>query len=287
LTIRQLTAADLEACAEVLEIADDDLTVRRGLTPGPRNREALLKLFAHIERNFPDRGWVAERDGRIQAFGSAVRYDDLTFLSFLFVLPDAQAAGLGRELLERAMHDSDYRGVCIASYQPISTALYAKYGMVPRVPIYMLLGKPYGDLPELPTNVELRPVGADEVAELDRELCGFARTNDHEFWGGLGRKRFGLYEDESLDGYGYMQESGRLGPFIVRRREYLLPFVGALVAMSPDTEAWMVNVPGPASEVYVGLLHAGMRLEGPPAIYCATDLRIDHSRYLPGGYALP
>ena len=35
------------------------------------------------------------------------------------------------------------------------------------------------------------------------------------------------------------------------------------------------------------LLKAGMRLEGPPILYCATELRIDHSRYMPATFALP
>jgi hypothetical protein len=55
----------------------------------------------------------------------------------------------------------------------------------------------------------------------------------------------------------------------------------------PDVDTWLVNVPGSANETFVALLHAGMRLEGPPAIYCANEVRIDHRRYLPASYALP
>ncbi len=99
--------------------------------------------------------------------------------------------------------------------------------------------------------------------------------------------RHGLFEHNELVGYGYVQATGRLGPFVVRQSEHLLPFVGTLVTQMPEVEAWMVNVPGPAAEVFSELLKAGMRLEGPPAIYCATELRMDHSRYLPSSFALP
>ena len=51
--------------------------------------------------------------------------------------------------------------------------------------------------------------------------------------------------------------------------------------------AWMVNVPGPAQDTFVGLLRAGLRLDGPPLIYCASAPSIDHSRYLPATFALP
>ena len=30
-----------------------------------------------------------------------------------------------------------------------------------------------------------------------------------------------------------------------------------------------------------------MRFDGPPIIFCATEPRIDHSRYLPATFALP
>jgi hypothetical protein len=119
------------------------------------------------------------------------------------------------------------------------------------------------------------------------EICGLERPWDHEWWESLGRERYGLFEGGELVGYGYMQPVGRLGPFVVRRGEQLLPFVGRLMAEGPDVEAWMINVPGQANETFTALLHAGMRLEGPPAIFCATELRVDHSRYLPASYALP
>ena len=57
------------------------------------------------------------------------------------------------------MHDSTYRAVGIASYQPISAALYSWYGMTPRMPIYMLdAGMPRTDLPALPAGLSVRPL---------------------------------------------------------------------------------------------------------------------------------
>ena len=52
-------------------------------------------------------------------------------------------------------------------------------------------------------------------------------------------------------------------------------------------EDWMVHVPGPAAETFVALLKNGMRLDGPPILFCATHDGIDHSRYLPATFALP
>ncbi|HEY7025944.1 MAG TPA: GNAT family N-acetyltransferase [Candidatus Limnocylindrales bacterium] len=284
---RPATPADLETCADVLYTADDALSASRGLPVSPRNREALVRLYRHMQRLAPDRWWVAEEDDRIIGFGGSIAYQEMVYLGFLFVLPDRQSGGVGRRLLELSMHDSTYRAVAIASYQPISAALYSWYGMTPREPIYMLTGKPRTELPALPGSLTYRPIKAAETQPLDMEVCGLTRVADHEWWEEFGRKRFGLFAGRDLVGYGYIQEVGRLGPFVVRREEHLLPFCGRLLAEMPDVDTWLVNVPGSANETFVALLHAGMRLEGPPAIYCANEVRIDHSRYLPASYALP
>ena len=287
ITYRPALPQDLETCGDVLYTSDDALSASRGLPVSPRNREALVRLYAHMQQHSPDRWWVAEQDGRIVGFSGSSEYQEMVYLGFLFVLPDQQAGGLGRRLLELSMHDSSYRAVAIASYQPVSAALYSWYGMTPRVPIYMLSGKPSTDLPPLPAGLKTQALGAAATAALDLEVCGLTRVPDHEWWEALGRVRYGLFEGDELLGYGYVQETGRLGPFVVRKQEHLLPFAGALLAKMPHVETWLVNVPGSANETFVALLHAGMRLEGPPAIYCANDLRIDHTRYLPASYALP
>src|SRR3954469_25223412 len=157
ITYRQATLADLDTCAEVLYTADDALSASRGLPVSPRNREALVRLYAHMQENDPDRWWVAEDGGQIVGFGGWSSYQEMVYLGFLFVLPDQQAGGIGRRLLELSMHDSTYRAVAIASYQPISAALYSWYGMTPRVPIYMLTGRPRPDaqLPSLPAGLNV------------------------------------------------------------------------------------------------------------------------------------
>ena len=281
------SAKDMDALGDVFYEADDELNVRHGMPKTPRNPMPLLRLFDHIVQESPERGWLAERDGRVEGFGIAAQRADMTFLSFLFVRPDAQASGVGRALLERAMANSGYRAVCIGSLQPISAALYAQYGMVPRVPMYMFSGKPMSPVRALPQGMEIAPVSIEAVAHLDQEVTGLMRPHDHAAWEKWDRQRLGLYEAGNLVGYGYVQSVGRLGPVVVTESEHLLPFVGALMERMPDVETWLLNVPGLAAETFETLLKAGLRLEGPPILYCATELRIDHSRYLPSTFALP
>lgn len=284
---RPIDRADLEACADVFYVATDELNARVGQPKTPRNPVALMRLFEHIAIGSPHRAWLAERDGAVLGFGIAAQRDDMTFLSFLFVRPDVQATGIGRALLERAMSGSDYRAVCIGSIQPISAALYAHYGMVPRVPLFMFVGRPATELPGLPPELEIRPVVIEAVAALDREVTGLSRPDDHAVWEAWDRRRFGLFRDGETVGYGYVQPVGRLGPVVVRDSALLAPFIGGLMAQLPDVETWLINVPGTAAATFAALLKSGMRLDGPPVIYCATELRIDHSRYLPATFALP
>ncbi len=284
---RPIVKDDLSACIEVFYAADDELMQRAGLPPNPRNEARVLALFEHIAVNDPDRVWLAEEDGRVIGFGMSAQRGELTFLAFLFILPAMQGRGIGRALLERSMADSTRRAVSIFSVQPISGALYAQYGMVPRVPMYTMTGRPRVELPALADGLTVGPVEAAQLDPIDLEVTGFTRQVDHAAWEAWGRIRFGLYEGGQLAGYGYAQQAGRMGPVIVRRPELLLPFVGQLMKEIEPVEDWMVNVPGPAAEPFESLLRAGMRFDGPPIIYCATDLRTDHSRYMPSTFALP
>lgn len=260
---------------------------KRGLPIMPRNRVALLRLFAHIQATSPHRAWLAEQDGRVLGFGMSAQREDLVFLSFLFIEPADQARGLGRLLLERSMANAERTAVCIFSVQPISAALYAKYGMTPQVPLYTITGRPKQPLPDLPDGLSVGPLAIDDTAALDRAVLGFARDQDHAAWLSWERRLFGLFEAGRPVGYGYAQQSGRMGPMVVERSELLLPFVGRLMREIESLEDWMVNVPGPAAQAFSGLLRAGMRIDGPPVLFCASSHSIDHGRYLPATFALP
>lgn len=253
----------------------------------PRNPAAIDRIFRHVSEGDPERSWLAEEDGKVIGFGMAIERETLTFLAFLFVRPDAQAAGVGAALYERCMPQAGYRATCIWSVQPISAALYARNGLVPRVPLYTLTGRPKSQLPRLRDGLDLTPIKPIEIDELDHEIVGFARRVDHAAWQRWERRPFALRDGQQLIGYGYAQPAGRIGPAVVRQSGDLLPLIGALMKQIEPVEDWIVHVPGVAAESFAALLQAGMRFDGPPIIFCATQPGIDHSRYLPATYALP
>jgi GNAT superfamily N-acetyltransferase len=279
------------ALLEVFYRAVEDLDSRRGRTPQPRNAAPLELHFGHLLETDPHSCWVAEDHGRVVAFGMVMRRGDEAFLSFLFVEPAWQGRRLGRALLDACVRGAG-EGIaglstCAEADQPVSTGLYARAGMVPRTPIYLLRGTlPDDARPGLPPGFTRRPVDLAMVATLDHELLGYERPPDHVFWA---RERQGvLFMDGAgtLHGYGYAHPGGRIGPVAAIDPLLLTAFVGELARMTQVLEGRQLIVPGPAIEALRAVLSAGLRIEGTPAVYCSEGRGPAFERYLPMSYAL-
>jgi predicted N-acetyltransferase YhbS len=301
---RLVRPADLEACLEIFYAASEDLHARQGQPILPRNPRRLRALFEHLLATDPERAWLAEAAGRPVGFGMAHQRNDHWFLAFLFVEPEWQGRRIGRDLVERCLPPIAERGrngVCVEATQPVSTALYASFGMAPRVPLYLLTGSiRAGALPDPPG---LDAVAFDAVAGrgggghaqlaaavglLDRDLLGYERPEEHRFWRAAESKGF-LYHvpgDAEPAGYGYAEVSGRIGPVVVREAALLPRVLGHLVQALRPIGGWQVVVPGPALQAWHPLLAAGMRIDGPPAVYSATWGGPPFDRYLPLNFAL-
>jgi GNAT superfamily N-acetyltransferase len=337
--LRPATAADLPICAGIWRTALNDYLVRLALEPIPDDLGAIHRLYAHLLATDPESFLVAERVGgggarldadgnprpdadgntrldadgspQLDAFIAVVRRDRLWYLSMLFVLPDAQARGLGRRLLAAVWGDDAqgadgagaplrdaFRATATDSIQPISNALYASLGIVPRMPLFRFVGRADrpAALPPLPPGVDVAAfdeIGADgdgigssalaaELGALDREVLGFERGVDHAFLVREGRRGF-LYCDRSgaALGYGYTSEAGRVGPVVVDDRDLLGPVVGHLVTAIQPRGAFGIWVPGAAEGAVVPLLHAGFRIDGFPTILCWERPFADWSRAIP------
>lgn len=307
--LRLATPEDLPACGETWREGLNDYFRRLHLPEIPPELGPIGRLHAHALGTDPERFVVATRpdpDGprgeRVVAFGSAVVRESVWFLSMLFIRPREQGSGLGRAMLGRILPPIEaglVRATGTDSAQPISNALYAGYGIVPRMPLFSLVGRPGHDdaLPPLPSGVA--PVPFDRIAAgppdgpghrelvtrvdaLDRELVGFAHPQDHRFLRTEGRTGF-LYRgpDGAPLGYGYTSRAGRVGPIAVRDRELLPAVLGHLLTAVEPAGASAVWIPGAADRAFTALLQAGLRIEGFPVLLCWTDAFADFSRYVP------
>ncbi|MEX2010681.1 MAG: GNAT family N-acetyltransferase [Chloroflexota bacterium] len=299
--IRPAEPADLPACARIWREGINDYLGRLNQREIPDDLAAISRLHAHLLATDPATFLVAvrgkqERDGeQVVAFGAATRREGVWFLSMLFVKPGEQGAGLGRALLERILPaDGDpVLATATDSQQPISNAMYAAYGMVPRMPLLNFVGRPPGTAAfgALPAGVEAVPFDdlagdanrelAGAVDSLDREVTGFAHPADHHFLRLEGRHAFIFREGERILGYGYAGESGRVGPIAVRDEALLAPALGHVLAAVEPRGASALWVPGLADRAVVPLLRAGFRLDQFPVLLCWTRPFADFRRYVP------
>lgn len=296
-SFRPATVDDLAACAAIWRDSINDYLLPRNLRPIPDELASITRLYRHLQSTDPSRFIVATRpvnDGapggeRVIGFASAVERERLWFLSMLFIRPGEQGRGLGRALLERVMPSDEGRVLATAtdSMQPISNALYASLGIVPRMPLLSLVGRPerLDALEPLPPSIRSAPMQASdapEVDELDREVLGVSHRIDHEYVGREGRTGF-VYRsnDGQLAGFGYASLVGRIGPVSVRNGDLLWPVMSHLATAVEPRGASAVWVPGAAGRVVRGLLQARFRLEDYPILVCWSEPFADFSRYIP------
>ena len=164
----------------------NDYLGRLAQEPIPDELGPILRLYDHLQATDPGTFIVAERAGRDGiSVGStpsrrSSRRGSLWFLSMLFILPRAQGRGLGRRLMESVgMNPGDAnatRATATDSVQPISNALYASLGIVPRLPAVPARRSPRtGRGPP-------RDAGRHRRRRLRRDRRGGATESDRPRW---------------------------------------------------------------------------------------------------------
>lgn len=300
--LRAAGAADIPTCAEIWRESINHYTGRLNQHPIPDDLGRIIRLHQHLFATDPTLFVVAERDGRIVGFAAAVRRDRLWFLSMCFVRPVEQGRGLGRRLVEAILPAADPETILATatdSAQPISNALYSRYGIVPRLPLLSVSGYMTNPeiLPDLPPGMVAVPFetiatgspggqGHSEltgaVGALDQELLGVEHPQDHRFLRLEGRHGF-LYRDAigATQGYGYAWETGRIGPVAVRTEALVGPVVGHLLRAVEPRGAQALWMPGAAGSTIELLLDAGLRFEDFPILLAWNRPFADFARYLP------
>ncbi len=310
LTYRTARPDEIGTCAQIWRTSINDYIVPLGQHAIPPDTNQVTRLFTHLQSTDPDRFVVATgrpdgEDERLVAFASAIVRERLWYLSMLFVLPELQGAGVGRELLARVLPADGglVRSTATDSAQPISNALYATYGIAPRMPLFNLVGLPerpaaFGSLPSriVPVPFETIATGAAGgsheglvrlIDGLDRQVVGVAHPEDHRYLRTEGRHGWLYHGPDGVPiGYGYAGESGRLGPVAVLDPDLLVPVLGHLTSAVIPRGASAIWIGGAADRALVALLRAGFRLEAFPVLLCWDRPFADFSRYLPSSPGL-
>jgi GNAT superfamily N-acetyltransferase len=287
------TASDRQACGDIFFESMNGLHVERHLPPeDPADDDWLRAALDHFGATDPDSTVLADLGDDPVGFGVAYRRESFWFLAFLFVRPGSQAQGIGRAIIDHLLPPADERAgltlaTTIQAIQPISTALYASFGMAPRLPRYRLSGlrRPAG-LPSLPEGIRSVPLDAGNAGtrdDLDRRVLGYARPQDHAHWLSTGTQGFGYVNpDGGLLAYGYLDDT-YLSPVASEDQLLTAAVVADLLGRMDAPEKGQASIQGSAGDLLAAMLGAGMRIDDEtyfPDIYCSTDPEKPHPAYI-------
>src|SRR5688572_13675945 len=215
ITIRRATPEDSRPTYEIVGEAMVHLAETRGWAPVSRPATPPDRFLAFRKSALlhdPDGFWVAEADGALVGFGIAVQREHVWYLAALHIRPAYQSGGIGAEIIRRqlaAARPGSLLTVGADARNPVSNALYGRFGMFPETPLVEVSGHPWSS----DTGI-LRPgaPASDELAVIDRAVLGISRPEDHAFWGSVpGLHSFAVMGGDRPVGYAYVQADGAIG----------------------------------------------------------------------------
>jgi hypothetical protein len=215
--------------------------------------------------------YVAEQDGEILAFASAITRGTIAFLTDLFVRPTHQSTQLGKTLLHAVLPQDDRVRCTVSSSDPRALALYIRAGMRPQWPHFALrLEKPmYKALAHNVESVEADPGGL-ELVQWDARISGRWRPADHQYWVREQQAITVLFRrNKQIVGYGYIRlragtlwypQACALGPIGVSTPEDAADCVLAAVDLAlQQADVLHIEVSGP-HPCLATLLESGFRI---------------------------
>ncbi|HYI24947.1 MAG TPA: GNAT family N-acetyltransferase [Thermomicrobiales bacterium] len=285
-TIDYATPDDVPAAAAVYQAAAIDLGERlRAKTPwlSATARSEDLRQATGVLQHLLDldtRSVVVARDGgRIVGMAAVQIQPPHAHIAFLFVHPDAQERGIGRDLLDHLQAVISGSGATIvtltSSRDPRAMQRYFRFGLVPGLPVIALRAQN----PSLPNRMPLHPGlsirptmmdDLDAIADLDRVVRGADRRIDIETWL---RDDGGLLAIDRQTGKveGYCLVSTRpqhcqIGPVASRTREafpVMLDLTLHLANLHPNPRnlAWRVDASARNTAMIDPLLRAGFAVD--------------------------
>lgn len=221
ITIRAGTNEDLFDCFVVFQLALHGLyqSVGQALPEDKPNPEELspafdyFRMFTEHFAQTAEHFQVAEEQGEIIGFSRSLTRDGVLQLSELFVHPDKQAQGVGKQLLEGAFKkDSAHNRVVIGTSDIRAMTRYLKSGVKFRFTIYDWSRKP--EIVPFETDLSIEsftstPENLAILNSIDKVVLGYTREVDH-IW--LGKNRHGHFYRRNGQVVGYSYVSHRAGP---------------------------------------------------------------------------
>jgi len=265
---RRATEKDFVATWSVFTEAATDLARRSGwpvVDRGPTPPERFLDFRRSAVRHDTDGFWIAEAGGLVIGFGIAVQRGQVWYLAALHVRPAFQGRGIGAELVRRTLDHARPGSVLTVgadARNPISNALYGRFGMFPSTTLLEVSGpvRPASEHDRL----RLEPGAPPEadLARLDRLVLDAPRPEDHAFWSTTPAvEAYTLRAAGGVAGYAYLQADGAIGPIAVADAARLPAAMDLAIgeAATLGATSARVRIPGVARSTIADLLGRGWR----------------------------
>jgi ribosomal protein S18 acetylase RimI-like enzyme len=220
---------DMPDVANVIQSAVDHLGGRHGFAPRaqPSASLSLNPFYEFSLRKEPDGFWVATDNNEIVGVAISWIRGSFWYLSHLFVSPAYQGHDIGRNLLDKALNYGNEmkitnRALITFAYNPISIALYIRYGMCPREFLLKMEGSSTEALvPSVQEHLDHEKVEPCEntirsLSQVDQQALGFTRNKHHEFLLSVhGVTCYLFRKHRNAEGYAYIWSNGGVGPLAV------------------------------------------------------------------------
>lgn len=292
LVYRPARADDLVTADALVVATINDLTVKHGFGPMAATSAPGFQLFSL--RDDPDGLWIAEDSGTILGFAWSWVCGDVWFLAQLFVDPAQQGAGIGNELLTRAMEharksNAAHKALITFTFNRVSQGLYMRHGLFPKTPIYFFSADPARVLERLP-QPPLRTAaidGADatmkQLGEIDAHAIGVSREKHHRFLlDDPATTGMLLYAGNDCIGYCYVAANGHIGPLAVLRGGALRDAFTTALRLAADRSPGKISafLPGTCVDALSLAVDHGMRITFPMLLMASPGYG-DWAHYLP------
>ena len=268
LEYRRAAEPDLAGEYAVFVAAQEELHIRRGAgwSSAPFDPDGMwAEVHRHLLAHDGERSFVAEDKGRIVGFTAALVRGECWFFSALFIDPAYQGQGIGRRLLELAWGRGHRLRVTITeAIQPVSTALYARRGLLPVTPVLGFSGRPA--ISEGDAALEAVAPVPEAMRAIDEAAYGFDRHVDHELWARTSASATLWLRAGEPCAYSYgggrFYGGGLIGPVAGLDPTWAARALRAELARSGDRDV-RVDIPGSATTLVTVALKAGLRLSDP------------------------
>ncbi len=254
--------------------------------------EQSFKLYHHLAQTAPNGVYVAKDEGTPVGIAVAHAAEDEWYLSELFVEPSFRNHGVGASLLREAAQEAGEvtRSATLEADETGAIAFSLQRGVALQTPVFELSGA-------IPHENELARMAAGEyrftteaidlrmhrapLVQLDREVRGSARLDDHSYLASAGNG-FVFRRGEEIVGYAYVWPNGRIGPLAAASHAYATQFFAFSLATLQRLlgASWCTAlVPGINVRILRTALRAGLTI-GKARIFASDGGLCDLTRYV-------